>query len=423
VQFPDSSCVSGGDRGACPCGGGLASELCVRNRELRGQARAHTRRPGISRALPVASACSWFPERVFRHRSGWRVEYRLYFNPRPRGRVSVRDQSSQFAPRARRQGPHREPPRCRSIPAGRSASPAPTAAASPACSRCCATSSTPRQGDLDMPPGWVIAHVAQETPGLAQPAIDYVLDGDAELRRIEAELVAAEDAHDGSHIGELHARLHEIGGYAARARAAALLDGLGFLQGRHRAPGGGLLRRLADAPEPRAGADVPLRPAAARRADQPPRPRRGDLARGLAARLPRHAAADLARPRLPRRRRHPYRPHRARKLALYTGNYSAFERQRGEQPRAAAGDVREAAARHRASSRLHRPLPRQGHQGAPGAEPDQGARAHGAHRRRPRRHALQLRLPRCAAGARSAAADRGRARWATATPPCWSASR
>ncbi len=62
----------------------------------------------------------------------------------------------------------------------------------------------------------MIAHVAQETPGLAQPAIDYVLDGDAELRRIEAELAAAEAAHDGSHIGELHARLHEIGGYAAR---------------------------------------------------------------------------------------------------------------------------------------------------------------------------------------------------------------
>ncbi len=55
----------------------------------------------------------------------------------------------------------------------------------------------PDQGDLDMPPGWVIAHVAQETPGLAQPAIDYVLDGDAELRRIEAELAAAEAAHDG----------------------------------------------------------------------------------------------------------------------------------------------------------------------------------------------------------------------------------
>ena len=85
------------------------------------------------------------------------------------------------------------------------------------------------QGDLEIPPGWVIAHVAQETPGIARPAIEYVLDGDAELRAIESRLGVAEQVHDGIAIGELHARLGEIDGYAARARAAALLDGLGFL--------------------------------------------------------------------------------------------------------------------------------------------------------------------------------------------------
>ncbi|MBK6654889.1 ATP-binding cassette domain-containing protein [Zoogloea sp.] len=83
-------------------------------------------------------------------------------------------------------------------------------------------------GDLEMPASWTIAHVAQETPALASPAIDYVLDGDTELRRIEAALERAEAAHDGEEIGHLHGRLQEIGGYAARARAAALLDGLGF---------------------------------------------------------------------------------------------------------------------------------------------------------------------------------------------------
>ena len=83
-------------------------------------------------------------------------------------------------------------------------------------------------GDLEIPPAWVIAHVAQETPALQRPAIEYALDGDAELRRIEAALAAAEAAHNGEEIGHLHGRLQEIGGYAARARAAALLDGLGF---------------------------------------------------------------------------------------------------------------------------------------------------------------------------------------------------
>ena len=56
---------------------------------------------------------------------------------------------------------------------------------------------------------------------------------------------------------DLHHRFEAIGGYAARARAATLLAGLGFADARHARPGGELLRRLAHAPEPRAGADVP----------------------------------------------------------------------------------------------------------------------------------------------------------------------
>jgi ATP-binding cassette subfamily F protein 3 len=86
----------------------------------------------------------------------------------------------------------------------------------------------PDRGDLEWPSGWTIAHVAQETPNLPQAAIEYVLDGDAELRRIETDLARAEAAHDGVRIAELHANLQEIGAYSARARAAALLDGLGF---------------------------------------------------------------------------------------------------------------------------------------------------------------------------------------------------
>ncbi|MDR1854532.1 MAG: ATP-binding cassette domain-containing protein, partial [Azoarcus sp.] len=86
----------------------------------------------------------------------------------------------------------------------------------------------PDRGDAEMPPGWTVAHVAQHTPALPCAAIEYVLDGDAELRRIEAGLLDAEAAHDGVKIAELHARMEEIGAYAARSRAAALLDGLGF---------------------------------------------------------------------------------------------------------------------------------------------------------------------------------------------------
>src|SRR3954469_6250685 len=44
--------------------------------------------------------------------------------------------------------------------------------------------STPDAGSIDFPPRWVIAHVAQETPAVDRTAIDYVLDGDRELREI-----------------------------------------------------------------------------------------------------------------------------------------------------------------------------------------------------------------------------------------------
>ena len=85
-------------------------------------------------------------------------------------------------------------------------------------------------GDLEMPATWVIAHVAQETPALAMPAIEFVLDGDAELRNIEAALTEAEANHKGELIAELHHRLLDIEGYSAKARAAELLSGLGFSQ-------------------------------------------------------------------------------------------------------------------------------------------------------------------------------------------------
>jgi ATP-binding cassette subfamily F protein 3 len=91
-------------------------------------------------------------------------------------------------------------------------------------------------GDLEIPPGWRIGHVAQDTPALPTPALDFVLDGDTELREVEAALLDAEDAHDGHLIAELHTRLQDIGGYAAPARAAEILDGLGFAQADHSRP-------------------------------------------------------------------------------------------------------------------------------------------------------------------------------------------
>jgi len=83
-------------------------------------------------------------------------------------------------------------------------------------------------GDLEMPPRLAIAHMAQETPGLPDVALEFVLDGDIELRKIETELAALSDSHDGDKLGLLYEHYEHIGGYTARSRAAAMLHGLGF---------------------------------------------------------------------------------------------------------------------------------------------------------------------------------------------------
>ena len=83
-------------------------------------------------------------------------------------------------------------------------------------------------GDVELPASWHIARVAQETPALPDAAIEFVLDGDTELRRVERDLADAEARGDGVAIGALHARYGEIDGYAAKARVAEVLHGLGF---------------------------------------------------------------------------------------------------------------------------------------------------------------------------------------------------
>ena len=85
-------------------------------------------------------------------------------------------------------------------------------------------------GEFFIPQNWVIAHVAQESPSSELSAIDYVIDGDSELRRIEQAIAAANDTGHGELLGKLYAQLEEVDGYTANSRASQLLTGLGFLQ-------------------------------------------------------------------------------------------------------------------------------------------------------------------------------------------------
>ncbi|AMZ73703.1 MULTISPECIES: ATP-binding cassette domain-containing protein [Pseudomonas] len=86
----------------------------------------------------------------------------------------------------------------------------------------------PDSGDCLLPADWRIAHMRQEVDTLERLAVDYVLDGDLRLRQVQRDLAAAEAAHDGAAQARLHAELDSADGYTADARARKLLAGLGF---------------------------------------------------------------------------------------------------------------------------------------------------------------------------------------------------
>lgn len=183
-------------------------------------------------------------------------------------------------------------------------------------------------GDCEVPRDWRIASVAQETPPLPLPAIEFVLDGDEELRATERAIAAADAAHDGHALAELHARLEAIDGYSARSRAAALLAGLGFATDDLERPvadfSGGWRMRLNLAQALVSRADLML-------LDEPTNHLDLDavvwLERWLAGYRGTLLLVSHDRDFIDGTVTHVARLERAT-LTLYTGNYSAFEVQR-----------------------------------------------------------------------------------------------
>ena len=90
----------------------------------------------------------------------------------------------------------------------------------------------PDQGSIEFPAKWQLAHVAQETPALDRSAIDYAIDGDTELRKLEAQLAELESQpetmENGIAIGDMYGALADADAYTVRSRGEQLLLGLGF---------------------------------------------------------------------------------------------------------------------------------------------------------------------------------------------------
>jgi len=91
----------------------------------------------------------------------------------------------------------------------------------------------PDRGDIDVPAGLKIGRVEQEIAASPRAAIEFVLDGDAELRSVQGQIEDAERRDAAMALAEAYGSLQAIDGYRARARAAAIMHGLGFKASDH----------------------------------------------------------------------------------------------------------------------------------------------------------------------------------------------
>jgi ATP-binding cassette subfamily F protein 3 len=188
----------------------------------------------------------------------------------------------------------------------------------------------PDKGDLDLPGKARIASVAQETPSLPDPALDFVLSGDVEVHaavQAEANAFAAEDWEA---VAEAHHRLEELNGYDASARAGRLLHGLGFPAETHPKPvsdfSGGWRVRLNVARALMTPSDLLL-------LDEPTNHLDLDAVVWMEEWLRRYPGTLLVishdREFLDNVTTHTLHLHEG-KAKLYAGNYTQFERQRAE---------------------------------------------------------------------------------------------
>ena len=161
--------------------------------------------------------------------------------------------------------------------------------------RCVMKEETPDEGQVSIDRGLTIGYFRQDVGDMAGRTVleetlagaGPVVDVAHELKQLEHDMgdPAKADEMDKlvERFGEVQARFDELGGYALEGKAREILAGLGF-----RDVGGGRRRRralgrLEDARGAGAHSADAARRHAARRADQPPRPRVAHLARELPA--------------------------------------------------------------------------------------------------------------------------------------------
>ena len=184
-------------------------------------------------------------------------------------------------------------------------------------------------GEIGYPKNARIASVDQEHPATPISLLDTVLAADEERERLTNELETA----DPEHLGEIYARLYEIGADRAPSRASEILSGLGFSNADLSRPmaefSGGWRMRVALAAALFAEPDLLL-------LDEPTNYLDLEGALWLESRLKKypHTAVIISHDREILNNSCDHILHLADgKLTIYTGGYDSFERQREEKAR------------------------------------------------------------------------------------------
>ncbi|WP_111493778.1 ATP-binding cassette domain-containing protein [Marinobacter bohaiensis] len=188
----------------------------------------------------------------------------------------------------------------------------------------------PEAGEVSLPGGCRLAHMAQEVEATDRSARDFVLDGDVELRRLEEALADAESRGDDHAQARIHGELDLHEAWSAPRRVETLLRGLGFVDADVERPvasfSGGWRIRLNLA-------QALMRPSDLLLLDEPTNHLDLDACLWLENWLSRYPGTLLFishdRDFMDRVATHILHFDN-RALVTYTGNYSAFETQRSE---------------------------------------------------------------------------------------------
>ncbi|WP_424244684.1 ATP-binding cassette subfamily F protein 3 [Elusimicrobium posterum] len=83
----------------------------------------------------------------------------------------------------------------------------------------------PESGEINYSPHTRIATVKQEIINTSEKLIDFVVNSDQQIKKLQD---ALQTEQDGNKIADIHDKLNELGAHSAHARAGAILSGLGF---------------------------------------------------------------------------------------------------------------------------------------------------------------------------------------------------